>query len=162
MGTQKAHQFLRAGAIKRALMRLIGKDKDIPHALGLTVDGTDLVKPWCPPYYKSMEDAVLSFLTVKRQGLLEAGIEEAVPGTWKDRNGVRQSIPWFTDEAIQATIDYCTYVFETYGRFPAYFGPTRTTLAHQAHHLDLEFYDRHYYPGAYSQTQARHFDLWHR
>jgi hypothetical protein len=162
IATQKASRYLRAGRLKRALMRLLGKEEDIPRALGLTVEGTDLVKPFCPPYYRSMEQAVLSFLEQKRANLLEAEMAEGTAATWKERDKVRASIPWFTDSTIQATIDYCTYVYETYGRFPAYYGPTRTTLGHQAHHLDLEFYDRHYHPGAYTETQARHFELWHR
>ena len=109
-----------------------------------------------------MEDAVLAFVEHKRAGLLQAEMAEGTDGTWKDRARVRQSVPWFTDETIQMTIDYCTYVYETYGRFPAYYGPSRTTLAHQAHHLDLDFYDLHYHQGAYTETQARHFDLWHK
>ena len=56
---------------------------------------------------------------------------------------------------------WVTYIYETYGRFPAYFGPYRNTLAHQAHHLDLEFYDEFYNPGAYTETQAQHMSRWH-
>jgi hypothetical protein len=32
----------------------------------------------------------------------------------------------------------------------------------QAHHLDLEFYDRFYKPGAYLRTHAEHMQRWHR
>jgi hypothetical protein len=31
----------------------------------------------------------------------------------------------------------------------------------QAHHLDLDFYDHFYEPGAYLQTHARHMEFWH-
>jgi hypothetical protein len=31
----------------------------------------------------------------------------------------------------------------------------------QAHHLDVEFYDRHYHGGAYLATHARHHERWH-
>ncbi|HXF52052.1 MAG TPA: hypothetical protein VNM43_10255, partial [Dehalococcoidia bacterium] len=31
----------------------------------------------------------------------------------------------------------------------------------QAHHLDLDFYDRYYPEGAYTETQANHMRLWH-
>jgi len=161
IANQKASRYMRAGAVKRCLMRLLGKDVDIPHALGLGVDGADLMRPFCPPYYPTMEAAVLAFLEHKRAQLLEAQITDGTAGTWKDAAGVRRSVPWFSDRTIQATIDYCTYIYETYGRFPAYFGPMRATLAHQAHHLDLDFYDRHYHPGAYTETHAAHFDLWH-
>jgi hypothetical protein len=31
----------------------------------------------------------------------------------------------------------------------------------QAHHLDLDFYDRHFKPGAYLETHKRHMERWH-
>ncbi|WP_261343052.1 hypothetical protein [Maioricimonas rarisocia] len=31
----------------------------------------------------------------------------------------------------------------------------------QAHHLDLEFYDRHFEAGAYLRTHAEHMRQWH-
>jgi hypothetical protein len=31
----------------------------------------------------------------------------------------------------------------------------------QAHHLDLEFYDRFFRPGAYLQAHADHMATWH-
>jgi hypothetical protein len=31
----------------------------------------------------------------------------------------------------------------------------------QAHHLDLEFYDRFFRPGAYLHTHAEHMQQWH-
>jgi hypothetical protein len=31
----------------------------------------------------------------------------------------------------------------------------------QAHHLDLDFYDRFFKPGAYLRTHAEHMQRWH-
>jgi hypothetical protein len=31
----------------------------------------------------------------------------------------------------------------------------------QAHHLDLDFYDKFYNPGAYLKTHADHMKQWH-
>jgi len=161
MGSQKASQALNAGVLKRLLMRLLGKDMDIPFALGLEVEGEAVLTPYCPPYYPSMGAAVRAFLEHKRAAVWQAEVDPEAVGTWAHPNRVQASIPWFSDRAIQATIDYCTYLHETYGRFPAYFGPMRTTLAHQAHHLDLDFYDEHFGAGAYSETQRRHDEIWH-
>jgi hypothetical protein len=36
-----------------------------------------------------------------------------------------------------------------------------TRLVFQAHHLDLEFYDKHYKEGAYTELHKDHFKLWH-
>ena len=32
----------------------------------------------------------------------------------------------------------------------------------QAHHLDLDFYDKYFKKGAYLQTHVDHFNDWHR
>ncbi len=161
LGTQKVSQALRAGPLKRTLMRWLGQDRDIPVAQGLAVDGHDVMRPYCPPHYATMEDAVRAFLAHKKAAFAEARPDAGARGTWRDADLVRGTIPWFSDAAIEATIAHCAYVHRTYGRFPAYFGPMRTTLAHQAHHLELAFYDRHYGPGAYTDTQRTHADLWH-
>jgi hypothetical protein len=31
----------------------------------------------------------------------------------------------------------------------------------QAHHIDLDFYDEFYKPGAYLETHAKHMARWH-
>jgi hypothetical protein len=57
--------------------------------------------------------------------------------------------------AIAATIAYCEYVYNRYGRFPANSGPPlRTVLVHQAHRLDEDFYERFYKPEALPTTQG--------
>lgn len=43
-------------------------------------------------------------------------------------------------------VDYCEYIYDRYGRFPAACGPFRTVLAYQAHRLDCDFYARFYRP----------------
>jgi hypothetical protein len=52
-------------------------------------------------------------------------------------------------------------VLEVFGKFPG----TVTTIFLlnyvQAHHLDLDFYDRFFKPGAYLRTHAEHMDRWH-
>jgi hypothetical protein len=53
------------------------------------------------------------------------------------------------------------YVFDTFGRFPGTV-PTVFILNYvQAHHLDLDFYDRFFKPGAYLRTHAEHMQRWH-
>ncbi len=76
---------------------------------------------------------------------LAASGRRVVPG-WRDGAGVQAGIPPYSDRAVAATIAYCEYVHERYGRFPANSGPFRTVLAYQAHHLDPDFYDRFYSP----------------
>lgn len=161
LGSQRLSQIMNAGLLKRLLLRLTNQDMSYPHPLGLTVDGADLIRPFCPPYYPTMEAAVLAFLDMKRQSVKTVGLSEQHLGSWRDPATVQASIPDFTDECIAAVIAYCTYIYERYGRFPAHFGPLRMTLAHQAHHLDLDFYDRFYNAGSYTPTQQDHERRWH-
>src|SRR5215207_7062029 len=85
--------------------------------LGLSLGGHDLIKPWCPPYYKNMEEAVHAFLKFKRDNVVQVDLSAAFPGTWKSPKDVQGQIPGFTDECVDATVAYCTYIYETYGRF---------------------------------------------
>lgn len=152
---------LNAGPIRRLLFRLLGQNRSFPYALGLNVGGQDVITPFCPPYFPTMRDAVIAYFEFKMNSVDRAPIEGSFHGVWKDAPGVQAQIPKFSDACLEASIAYCEYVWDTYGRFPSYYGPLRTTLAHQAHHLDLEFYDTHYTPGAYTETQAQHHDRWH-
>jgi hypothetical protein len=61
---------------------------------------------------------------------------------------------------VEATIAYCDYIDERYGRFPAYAAPYRTVIGYQATHVDADFYDRYFKPEALTDTQRRRFELW--
>ena len=70
-------------------------------------------------------------------------------------------IPGPSKQAIAATVAYCEYIYERYGRFPAYSAPFRTIMGYQATHVDEDFYDRFYRPEALSETQRSHQARWH-
>lgn len=53
------------------------------------------------------------------------------------------------------------YVYETYGRFPAYPAPFRTSVGFQAAHLDLGFYEKFYRPEALGDAHRTHDAIWH-
>ena len=150
-----------AGPLTRGLMKALNKDLPVSTAVGLERDGEVLIKPFCPPYYRNMEEAVLAFVDYKYahgRGTFRDG--GAATG-WRDGAQVQAGIPPYSDQAIVATIAYCEYVYDRYGRFPADSGPFRTVLAHQAHHLDLDFYDRFYRRETLSETQREHLARWH-
>jgi hypothetical protein len=70
-------------------------------------------------------------------------------------------VPRYTPEVIACTKDICSYIYNTYGRFPAHVDAFYVPgIWVQAHHLDLEYYDR-LFEGGYSETQARHHERWH-
>jgi hypothetical protein len=78
-------------------------------------------------------------------------------GGWKqpERSATHRGQP--EDEAVEATIGYCEYVWSRYGRFPAYLAPYHAVMVFQAHHLDPEFYDRHYAPDVLRDAHRHHF-----
>ncbi|HEX9374097.1 MAG TPA: hypothetical protein VF897_24000 [Roseiflexaceae bacterium] len=133
-----------AGPATKALLRLLGKDTAVPTAVGLERDGAALIRPFCPPYYRSMEDAVLAYVDYKYAQGSGTFRDGGAASAWRDGAAVQAGIPRYSDQTIAATIAYCDYVYRRYGRFPAHSGPFRTVLAYQAHHLDDEFYDRFY------------------
>jgi hypothetical protein len=145
-----------AGPVKAGLLRALRKDIPVPTAVGLERNGEVLIKPFCPPYYRTMKEAVLAFVDYKyAQGRGTFRDGGAATG-WQDGAAVQAGIPRYSDKAIAATIAYCEYVYRRYGRFPANSGPFRTVLAHQAHHLDLEFYNRFYRLDVLTETQRQH------
>ena len=160
MGEMPASQYLGANRFISTALRLLGRDQPVPYPLGLERDGEVLLDPYCPPYYPSMEAAVREFVERKfgPQGVFRGG---ARTSGWREPNEKTAGIPAPSEAAIEATIAYCEYVYDRYGRFPAYSAPFRTVLGHQATHVDVDFYDRFYHPDALSETQRQHADRWH-
>ncbi|HML12347.1 MAG TPA: hypothetical protein VK456_03520, partial [Xanthobacteraceae bacterium] len=67
-----------------------------------------------------------------------------------------------SDEGVACTKAVCNYIHETYGRFPGSLDAMHLMWFFQAHHLDTDFYDRFFRPGAYGPTHAAHLATWHR
>ena len=130
----------------------------VPTPIGLERDGQALLKPFCPPYYRTMEEAVLAFVQYKYAEGHGTFRDGGGATAWQDGARIQAGIPSYPDRAIEAAAAYAEYVYRRYGRFPAHGGPFRTVLAYQAHHLDPDFYDRFYRSEALSDTQRQHPD----
>ncbi len=156
MHEMPADRYVGAGRLASMAMKLLKKNPTIPYPIGLERHGETLLKPFCPPYYGSMAEAVRAVVELKfgDNGVFRASGHGS---SWKSHEEVVQKIPGPSDAAIAATIAYCEYVWSRYGRFPACMPPYRTVLGFQACHLDGEFYDRFYRPEALSQTQRHDF-----
>lgn len=133
--------------------RFITPKKGPPVAVGK--DG--LFEAFCPPYYKDMSEAVDAFVG-KKCAAWDADKPHA-HNNWEEV--AIQSAYRPTPERTEVVKSFCNYVYETYGRFPAFMDPMYMRIIAQAHHLDLSFYDRFYPPGAYSDIHKRHFQIWH-
>lgn len=160
MGEMPASRYLGANRLVSTTLRLLGRDQNVPYPLGLERDGAVLLRPYCPPYYPSMEAAVRAFVERKfgPRGVFRGG---AKTSGWRDPQGVAAEIPAPSEPAIEATVAYCEYIHARYGRFPAYGAPFRTVLGYQATHVDADFYDRFYRSGALTDTQRHHLARWH-
>jgi hypothetical protein len=130
----------------------------IPTPVGLERDGKVLLKPFCPPYYRSMEEAVMAFVDYKFATGVGTMRDGGAATAWRDGKAVQTGIPRPSDEAVAATVAYCEYIFDRYGRFPAHLGPFRTVLGYQAHHLDIDFYNRFYQDDALTDAHREHPD----
>ena len=83
------------------------------------------------------------------------------PGAWTDSPRVRGSAQ-IHDEAFKACVAaQAQYVFDAFGKFPGTVPSVFIMNYVQAHHLDLEFYDRFFRQGAYLGTHAEHMQRWH-
>jgi len=111
---------------------------------------------YTPPYYKDMHEAVDAFMAAKWSAM-----DDDVPKPYKDNEAFVNAIPRPHDETVEMVKDYCQYVWDTYGRFPAYMDPMYQRLTCQAQHLDPDFYERFYPPGAMSGQHVDHFRRWH-
>jgi len=151
MSSMPASRYLGAGRLLSALAGWWGKDPSFSFPLGLELAGQVLLKPFCPPYYATMEDAVRAFLKTKfgPAGTYRAGVEQSA---WQDSAACASQIPGPAVSAIDATIAYCEYVHRRYGRFPVYTAPFRTVIGFQVCRVDLEFYERFYRPEAVSDS----------
>ncbi|PTL85599.1 hypothetical protein [Vitiosangium sp. GDMCC 1.1324] len=130
-----------------------------PNPVGL--DG--LLQGYCPPYYGSMNEAIDALISHKYgpTGLYTDPKEfDKVfkPGLAKQ---FVSEVPHYSEEVIACAKDVCNYIYETYDRFPAHADAMHVPgVWIQMHHLDLDYYDQLFANG-YSETQARHEELWH-
>jgi hypothetical protein len=133
-----------------------------PEAPGLpVVAGLDgLFEAYCPPFHPDMRAAVRAVWDAKWGS---GGIyrEDGGPAAVRDRQSLDRVVARTPDWCLEAAQELCQYVWDTYGRFPALSDPMVMSIWFQAHHLETEFYDTHYQPGAYHEAIRNHMGVWH-
>ncbi len=156
MQEMPANRYVGAGWLPSLAMKLLKRNPSIPYPVGLERNGEELLKPFCPPYYASMTEAVRAVVDTKfgAQGLFRSA---GAGSAWKNHNGVVQTVVPVSEATIAAVTAYCEYLWARYGRFPVYMPPYRTVLGFQAAHLDAEFYDKLYQPEALSAAQRKDY-----
>lgn len=130
-----------------------------PNPVG--IDG--VLEGLCPPYVKSMDDAVDQVCEEKY----------GAQGAYRDRDifarsyraagsaeeFLRNAEP-HSRETIRYTKDICNYIYDTYGRFPAHVDAFHVPgIWLQFAHLELEYYEKFYDPALFKR-QAEHGVVW--
>src|ERR687895_205080 len=114
---------------------------------------------FCPPHYPDMAAAVEAF--AERKFGPGGPFHPDTPGAWSDSPRIRGSAQVHDAEFKACVALQAQYVFDTFGKFPGTV-PTVFIMNYvQAHHLDLDFYDRSFKSGAYLRTHAEHMQRWH-
>jgi hypothetical protein len=113
----------------------------------------------CPPNYPDMRAAVDA--VCDRKFGANGPFNPETSGPWKDSRKVRSAAERHGDEFRRCVALQAQYVFDTFGKFPATVPSIFVMPYLQAFHLDLDFYDQFYEPGAYLETHRDHMKNWH-
>ncbi|WP_406656010.1 hypothetical protein V7O62_09210 [Methanolobus sp. ZRKC2] len=112
-----------------------------------------------PPHYRDMRHAV--DVLMERKFGPGGPFNPETPGYYKDTPGVRSSAQVPDEHFRECAALQAQYIYDTFGKFPGTM-PSIFVLPYlQAHHLDLDFYDKFYEKGAYLKTHAEHMQRWH-
>jgi hypothetical protein len=112
-----------------------------------------------PPHYPDLRAAVDAFC--ERKFGPGGPFHAATRGPWKDAARVRASAQ-VHDERFRALIALqAQYVYDRFGKWPGTVPSVFVLMYLQTHHLDLDYYDHHFDPGAYLRTHAEHQRRWH-
>ncbi len=151
MGRMPASRYLGGSRLLTTIAAWLGRDPLLAFPLGLERDRAVLLKPYCPPYFPTMEKAVRAFVETKYgpSGSYRGSAERSL---WRDPANCAAKIPPPSAAAIDAVIAYCEYVYQRYGRFPSYTAPFRTVIGFQVCRVDTEFYDKFYQAEALSDS----------
>jgi hypothetical protein len=112
-----------------------------------------------PPHYPDMYEATEALY--QRKFGPGGPFNPETPGPWKESPRIRKSARPFDPRFRECIALQAQYMFDTFGKFPATIPSVLILMYLQAHHLDLDFYDKFFFPGAYLSTHAEHLMRWH-
>ena len=118
-----------------------------------------LMEGYCPPHYSNMRAAVDA--VCERKFGPGGPFHPDTPGPWKNSSKVRSAAQVHDERFRECVAKQAQYVYDTFGKFPGTVPTMFLIMYLQAHHIDLEFYDKFYKPGVYLKTHAEHMARWH-
>jgi hypothetical protein len=118
-----------------------------------------IMEGYCPPHYPDMRAAVEA--VCERKFGPEGPFNPDTPGPWKNSPKVRGAAQVHHERFRECVSLQAQYIYDTFGKFPGTVPTIFLIMYLQAHHLDLDFYDKFYKPGAYLKTHSTHMERWH-
>lgn len=127
----------------------------LPNPTGLE----GVFESFTPPHYPTMREAVDA--VVQRKFGPGGPHHPDTPGPWLDSREVRSAAAPHDEVQREIVTLQAQYLYDTFGKFPATVPTIFILMYLQTHHLDIEYYDRLFKPGAYLKNHAEHFERWH-
>lgn len=118
-----------------------------------------VMEGYCPPHYADMRAAVEA--VCERKFGPGGPFHPDTPGPWKDSPKVRSAAQVHDEKFKECVALQAQYVHDIFGKFPGTVPSMFLIMYLQAHHIDPDFYDTFYKPGAYLKTHAMHMARWH-
>lgn len=118
-----------------------------------------VMEAFCPPRFPDMRAAVDAICD--RKFGPGGPFHSDTPGPFADSRRVRGAAQRHDERFRRCVATQAQYILDAFGKFPATVPSMLAFQYLQASHLDTEFYDRFYAPGAYLETHARHMERWH-
>ena len=131
------------------------EDWTYPNPLGL--DG--YYESVCPPYVADMREAAHKL--AERKFGSGGTYDPATGGPFLHNSEIKATARPYTQAQVDCIGEMAQHIYSTYGRFPARYPTILLRIYAQAHHLELEFYDKFFGPGSYLQAHAEHMERWH-
>lgn len=119
-----------------------------------------VLEAMCPPNYPDMRSAVEAL--AERKFGPGGPYHPDTPGVWKESFKVRGSAQPYSEEFKECVTLQAQYVYDSFGKIPGTLPSLLSVMYLQAHHLDLDYYDYYFEPGAYLRTHRAHLETWHR
>jgi len=136
---------------------LYDEDERWPYPNPTGLEG--VMEGYCPPHYPDMRAAVEA--VCERKFGPGGPFHPDTPGPWKDSRKVRSAAQVHDERFRECVALQAQYVYDTFGKFPGTVPSMFVIMYLQTHHIDLDFYDEFYKPGAYLATHAKHLERWH-
>lgn len=127
----------------------------LPNPVGL--DG--VYEGLCPPYQPDMRTAADVY--VSRKFGPGGTYDPSTPGPWKQASEIKGGVDPYSDEFRECLGEVAQYIYDAHGRFPGTFTTIVLTGYVQVVHIDTDYYDAYFQPGAYLDSHREHWDRWH-